>query len=319
MKVADPDNIRLAMLGMVEGNGHPFSWSAIINGDYDAQAMAACGYPVIPEYLGAQPREALGIPGAKVTHVWCDDPADAARVAEASCVPNVAARAEDVIGEVDAVLIATDIGSEHVERARPFVEAGLPVFVDKPLADNAADLRQFMAWQAAGKAILSSSCMRYAKEFAALRERMEDIGEARLITVTMAKSVERYGIHAIEAVYPFLAAGGHMAVTHTGTPGRDLLRVAHESGVETVMAVMEDLYGAFGHVQVYGTEGADGAVFQDTFFAFKAQLEAYVNYLRTGVAPFPFEETVEQIRILIAALVSREAGGRPVALTDVGV
>ena len=50
---------------------------------------------------------------------------------------------EDVIGKVDAVIIATDRGDEHVWRAKPFVEAGLPVFVDKPLADNQDDLQQF--------------------------------------------------------------------------------------------------------------------------------------------------------------------------------
>ena len=64
--VRRPDDIRLAMLGMVEGNGHPYSWSAIINGRYDMARMAECGYPSIPEYLGAQPKEALGIPGARV-------------------------------------------------------------------------------------------------------------------------------------------------------------------------------------------------------------------------------------------------------------
>ena len=31
--------IRIAMLGMVEGNGHPYSWSAIFNG-YDPEKMA---------------------------------------------------------------------------------------------------------------------------------------------------------------------------------------------------------------------------------------------------------------------------------------
>ncbi|MDD3926903.1 MAG: hypothetical protein PHT33_09620 [bacterium] len=29
-------DIRLAMLGMVDGNGHPYSWSAIFNG-YDRE------------------------------------------------------------------------------------------------------------------------------------------------------------------------------------------------------------------------------------------------------------------------------------------
>ena len=47
--VKGPESIRLAMVAMVEGNGHPYSWSAIINGRYDAEAMASRGYPVIPE------------------------------------------------------------------------------------------------------------------------------------------------------------------------------------------------------------------------------------------------------------------------------
>ena len=41
--VKSPDDIKLAMVGMVEENGHPYSWSAIINGQYDAQVMADCG------------------------------------------------------------------------------------------------------------------------------------------------------------------------------------------------------------------------------------------------------------------------------------
>lgn len=52
------------------------------------------------------------------------------------------------------MITGTDIGSEHVERPRPFVEAGLPVFVDKPLVDNEADLATFMAWVDDGKPIL---------------------------------------------------------------------------------------------------------------------------------------------------------------------
>ena len=38
--------LRLAMLGMIEGNGHPYSWSAIVNG-FDPAAMAAGPYPAI--------------------------------------------------------------------------------------------------------------------------------------------------------------------------------------------------------------------------------------------------------------------------------
>ena len=317
MLVSDPKNIRLAMLGMVEGNGHPYSWSAIINGNYDAGVMAECGYPVIPQYLGAQPPEALGIPGSKVTHVWCDDPEDAEKVSRAAHIPHVVDTPEAVIGQVDAVIIATDIGGEHIERAKPFIDAGLPVFIDKPLTDNEADLQQFVQWQAEGKAILSSSCMRYADEFAVMRENLDTVGDLRLITVTMAKTWERYGIHALEAVYPFLSAGEYESVTHSGDAKSNIMRLRHASGVEVVLCVIEDLYGAFGHLNVYGTKGAQGAAFKNTFSAFKQQLESFVDYLRSGKLPFPFAETVEQMKIIIAGLESRAQDGKTIYLKDI--
>jgi hypothetical protein len=316
--VPNRDDIRLAMLGMVDGNGHPYSWSAIINGTYDAQAMANCGFPVIPRYLGAEPKENLGIPGAKVTHVWCDEPADGPRVAQAAGIANVARRAEDVIGQVDAVIIATDRGWEHMDRARPFVEAGLPVFIDKPLCDREDHLRQFIAWQQEGKPLLSTSGLRYAREFVAVKQRMTDeVGEPRLITATTCKSWERYGIHALEGVYPMLIPGGWISVANTGTEDANIVHARHASGVDVVIAAVADMFGAFGKLGVYGTKGAVTASFDHTFFAFKAQLVAFIDYLRTGELPFPFAETVELMKIVIAGVRSREQSGRTVLLEEI--
>ena len=64
--------IKIAMLGMVDGNGHPYSWSALFNG-YDPEKMAKCPYPAIPGYLNKEPKDTLKIPGAQVTHIWTDD------------------------------------------------------------------------------------------------------------------------------------------------------------------------------------------------------------------------------------------------------
>jgi predicted dehydrogenase len=318
--VKNPDRIRLAMLGMVDGNGHPFSWGAIINGTYDAQAMADCGFPVIPQYLGAEPRENLGISGVEVTHVWCDETADSARVAKAVGIANVAKRAEDVIGHVDAVIIATDRGWEHVERARPFVEAGVPVFLDKPLCDREEHLRQFVAWQQSGKPLLSTSGLRYGREFAEAKQRIAtEVGEIRLVTMTTCKSWERYGIHALEGVYPLLAPGGWQSVTNTGTENANIVHVRHASGVDVVLAAVADMYGAFGKMSVYGTKGTLNTAFSHTFFAFKAQLVAFINYLRTGELPFPFAETVELMKIVIAGIRSREQSGKTVLLGEIRI
>jgi len=45
--------LKLGVTGMSSGNGHRYCWSAIINGDYNAEEMDKCGYPVIPVFLAA--------------------------------------------------------------------------------------------------------------------------------------------------------------------------------------------------------------------------------------------------------------------------
>jgi len=65
--------LRLGVIGLSPGNGHPYSWSAIFNG-YNLQAMEECGFPVIPRYLEKQNFPDDGIQSAKVTHIWTQDP-----------------------------------------------------------------------------------------------------------------------------------------------------------------------------------------------------------------------------------------------------
>jgi hypothetical protein len=316
--LVERDKIRLAMLGMVDGNGHPYSWSAIING-YDRERMERlCPFAAIPQYLGKEPLSSFGIEGVSVTHVWTDDPEDAPKVAASSLVPHVVKQPHDVIGEVDAVFIATDKGHEHVERCRPFVEAGIPVFVDKPLVDKEADLRTFGEWVAQGKAILSSSSMRYCKEFAPYRMSTRNLGDIRFASVTTPKSWERYGIHAMEAIYPILGPG-FVSARNTGTADRNVVHFTHSCGADVVIVASDDMYGSFGVLQLCGTAGFACASSSDTFFSFKRQLQSFVDYLRTGRRPFPFAETVELMRMLIAGSLSRERHGAEVRIEEIAM
>ena len=108
--VPQPNAIRLAMLGSTPGNGHPYSWSAMFNG-YNREAMTKeCPFAGIPVYLNKQPAEGFTIPGAQVTHIHCEGGGGftAEHVAKCSLIPHVVAKATDVIGQVDAVIIATE-------------------------------------------------------------------------------------------------------------------------------------------------------------------------------------------------------------------
>ena len=303
------------MLGMIEGNGHPYSWSALING-YEREALARCPYASIREYMGQHEPERVGIPGAQVTHVWTDDPADAPMVAAVGLIPHIVERPEDVIGHVDAVIIATDDGNDHVRRARAFIEAGLPVFIDKPMATNLTDLRQLIEWQSSGSAILSTSGMRYAPELELNAEQKEKMGDLRWIHVSAIKTWERYGIHALEATHPFLGSGYASVRASTDAAG-DLMFIAHRSGVRVTLGTFYDAMGCAGAMDLYGSKGNLPIKFSDTYTTFRRQLVAFVEFLRTGTRPLPFAETVELMAVIIAGIRSREQGGAVIQVADI--
>lgn len=304
---------KIAMLGMVDGNGHPYSWSAMFNG-YNKEEMEKCPFPVIPRYLEKEPLESFGVRGAKITHIWTDDPEDAKKVAAASLIPNIVERPEDVIGQVDAVIIGTDKGWEHVERAKPFIEAGLPMFIDKPLCDNVEDLKTFCRWIKEGARIMSSSCLRYMKEYIPYQLSTNELGQLRYINMTMNKSWERYGIHALEPVFT-ITGPGYVSVRNTGGINNNILHLVHKDGIDVNLALIYDAAGS--PMKIIGTKESVTVPTKDSYFAFHKQLDMFVQYLETDVLPYPFAETVELMEIIIAGIRSREEGGRLVTLEEI--
>jgi hypothetical protein len=158
--------------------------------------------------------------------------------------------------------------------------------------------------------------MRYAKEYAPYRASTHDLGALKIASITMAKSWERYGIHALEGLYPILGPG-FLSVRNIGTTQRNIVHFKHQSGADAVVLMDLEMYGAFGVLTLCGTDGAATAKFSDNFYAFKAQLEAFVAFLQTGARPFPFAETIELMKLVIAGIASRDEGGREVLLSEI--
>ena len=70
-------------------------------------------------------------------------------------------------------------------------------------------------------------------------------------------------------------------------------------------------------MMVLGDKGSLQMRSGDSYYCFKRQLDLFVHWLRTGEEPFPFEETVELMKLVIGGLRSREEGGREVFLSEI--
>ena len=303
---------KIAALGMSPGNGHAYSWSAIFNG-FDPQAMAKCPFPTIPEYLSAQDPATMQISDARVTHIWVQDRAQAEAVAAASLIPNIVDKPEDVIGQVDGAFISMDIGELHLPMARPFIEAGVPLFIDKPLCTSREDLLAFRKYYEQGRPLLSSSAMRFAREIEELDR--DELGPITFTAGLMCKSWEAYGIHAMEGLYRIMGPG-IASVQNVGTELENVVHIRWADGRSAVLNTVK--YSTiFGQYQVLGQKKSILLQTSDSFYMFKKQLESFVDLLKTGQYPYPYQQTLETVAVIIAGIISRQQNGRTVPLSEI--
>ena len=172
------------------GNGHPYSWSAIFNG-YNKSAMDDCGFPVIPIYLAKQRFPEDTIEGAKVTNVWTQSINLSKKIARATNIENVSHSITEMIPQIDAVLLARDDAENHFKFAKKFLEAGLPVFIDKPLAINMQSANKILSLEQYEGQIFSCSASRYAGEFDLMSDDLEEMGQLKKIVGYTPNSWEK--------------------------------------------------------------------------------------------------------------------------------
>ncbi len=271
--------LKFGILGMSDGNGHPYSWAAIFNG-YNPKAMAKCPFPVIPDYLSKQnfPTDALS--GAQVTHIWAQSRDIAEHIAQSSLIEHIVDDYEEMIGQVDGVLLARDDAENHLEMSKPFLEAGLPVYIDKPIALSVKELETIFSYEQYPGQIFSCSAMRYAQEFDINDNDRLKLGNLLHIHATVPKKWETYAVHIIEPVLLAIGNQGPLErVNTTRVQDKTIVDVIWQSGVTTTFSVLGKGVCPLG-MTVYGTKAFKEYVFQDTFSAFKAALAAFLDSVR---------------------------------------
>lgn len=267
--------LKLGVIGMSPGNGHPYSWSAIFNG-YAPSVMESCGFPVIPRYLERQSWPADRIVEGNVTHVWTQDEAVSRHIARATYIAHVATRPEDMIGMVDAILLARDDAEAHYELAVPFLRAGLPIYIDKPISLSLAELERLYALQQYPGQIFTCSALRYAKEFHLDQSEREALGSLQFVEAIVPKDWDKYAIHAIEPLLTIIGARGEISRSQVWRVGGvTRLQVLWSDGMQAAISAVNA--AAPIALRMVGERGWRNMVFVDTFHAFKAALTDFVG------------------------------------------
>lgn len=287
---------KFGILGGSEGNGHPYSWSAIMNG-YNQDYMKDCPYPVIPEYLAKESFPDTQIKNCQVTHVWSTYRKEAEHVARAANIDTVVDEFEDMIGEVDAVLLARDDAENHYDMAKPFLDAGLPVYIDKPLAYSVEEARRILSLEKYPGQVFSCSALAFSKDLSLSESCKSELGKILQVSARVVKSWEKYGVHVIEPVLNLIGRREVASINRSSSPPTNRLTItfSDNTGVDFVSSYKSQLPI---EIDVFGSEGAKRLTFGDTFYAFKAALMSFVCGVASKKAVLSHQHMLEVVKYI---------------------
>lgn len=285
----------IGIMGMSDGNGHPFSYSSIING-FSPEGLANSGWSGIYDYVRRRHASEFGFPGWKITHAWTQYPETTRKLCAACHIETAVEDYHEFLGKVDAVIVARDDFETHVEMARPFLKAGMPVFVDKPLSLEIAELRELKSYLESGQ-LMSCSGMRYARELDEPRATLASYGKVKLIRGAIVLSWEKYGVHMLDAVLGMTTARPVSVSMSPADHASAVIRL--DDGMILQIDALGDAARTF-HVEIFGTERNGAFDISDNFSMFRRMLWEFTTSIRSGVPAIPAEKTLEVMRVLIA-------------------
>jgi len=305
--------VKLGMIGLSEGNGHPYSFSAILNG-FNEEAFTKSGWPGILKYLKKNNLPSNDKIDAKVEYIWTQDINLSKKIADSCYIPNIASHYLDFIGNIDAVIIARDDYKNHVKMAKEFLDYKIPVFIDKPLTLNFDELCYFESYLKSGL-LMSCSGFRYCEELDLWRSGISEFKNIKLLQATIINGWNKYGIHMIDAILSLeyawpeyfepIKCASHEAVNITMSDGSLCQINALGPEIPTFS------------ISIYGTNKHDKTQITNNFIAFKRMLKKFIEQVDSGSPVISPNVTLLSIKSLIAGRMALDSG-KPVYLDSLG-
>ncbi len=314
--------LKVGLIGINEGNGHPYSYSSIFNG-FNEGLIETCPFDVIKKYLIETHQNKHIISNAKVTHIWTQDIEVSKNIANFAYIPNVVEHVDDLIGKIDAVIIARDDIENHWLFAKKFIENGIPVFIDKLLTNNFYELEQLLdCCKTTGCKIMATSSSRFTPEIYEAKKKLLNTPEnIRYIHGVSKVTWLRYANHLLDGICHLFGTDFESVQNVSNKTHKDIVHIVFKNGVDCMLTIYDDLalpitftvYTDRDHHHVPFTDPA----FSSYFFGFYNMLNDFVSYVCTGASAVDFNDSIKISSLIIAAHRSKIENNRKIMFSEI--
>ena len=254
--------------------------------------------------LGGDPGGGRRIENARIVKVWDEKREDAELAAAMLGIEEVCDDPADCGRGVDAILLADDCTCRHYRFAEPLWSAGLPMFIDKPIAGTIEEAESVVAKaEKHGVAIFSASGLQYTREIEEARGEIAKVGKVQVAVAASPNELVFYGIHGLAMLWSVFGPGIE-SVQNIGDGTVDIVKYRWRDGHVGVQLGLEEGQPGW-RVTVFGETGKlDIPIADADCFYWNVQTR-FCEMVKTGVQPLANEMMLEIIRALNLAKQSK--------------
>ncbi len=225
---------------------------------------------------------------------------------------------EELCRKVDGILLESVDGRPHLRQAKPVIAAKKPLFIDKPMAGNLADVLEiFRLAEENNVPCWSSSSLRYSPGIVEMKK-TNSVGDILGCDAYSPCSLEEhhpdlywYGVHGVEILFAVMGTGCQ-SVRRVQTPDYEFVVGFWEGGrIGTYRGLRKGRhdYGA----TVFGTKSIIQA---GKYGGYEPLVDEIIKFFKTGKVPVPQAETIEIFAFMSAADESKAKSGTAVSIPE---
>jgi hypothetical protein len=301
--------IKIGMIGMNPGNGHPYSYSSMFNGFCESALLKYCEFELIKDYLPKHHSVTNQIENASVDLIWTQDKILSDKIAKVANIPNVSSSLDDLISKSDAIILARDDPWNRAEYLKKLIISGKPFFIDKLISSHYHELDSVLEHMAGKGLVMATSAARYLPKIEILKS---SFSQDRLISVHGMSRVnwERYGSHLLDPISSIIGSEYRSVRSLSPDFGHDIVQIKMKSGQNLILECVENISLPIETKFFFENETPKMLLFDDFYFSFNAMMRDFVKMVTTSKLPVTVNEVANVNRMILAGMESKATGGK---------
>ena len=247
------------------------------------------------------------VKGVSVEYLWGETAEFAKKTAEAGKIPNIVKNVRDMLGKVDGIMVDHRHGKFHLPAALPFVEAGVPAFIDKPFCYRSGAGREFLRIaRQKGTPVTSFSTTTLQRSFRAFKRKLDASGRSGGGAVYGPADLKSpygglffYGIHQVEIALETFGYDIKTVRMTKSAPDRAAAQLIYGDGSIVTLNLVRDLSHGFA-VMAFTEKGPQYLKIKNDANPYLTGTRAMCKMFKTGVEPRPHEQILKTVLVLEA-------------------